>query len=73
MRVLVLSILCCFFLSNNSFAQSALSDILQSGEKFSKIVTQADRYFTDKHPGLTAKDLTTGEYRDGEYVKFKRW
>lgn len=73
MRTLTLVIACFFFLFNASYAQSAFADILQSGAKFSKIVEQGDRYFADKHPGLTAKDLSSGEHRDGDYVKFKRW
>lgn len=73
MRALVFSLLCFFCLSNTSFSQPGLANILHQGDKFKEIVAAGDRYFADKHPGLTAKDLSSGAHRDGEYVKFKRW
>lgn len=55
------------------FAQQSLAEIFQSTQNYREIVKRGDAYFTAKHPGLTAKDLSSGEHRDGEYVKFMRW
>jgi hypothetical protein len=73
MRTLVLSFLCCLCFSNGLLGQSSLAEILHSGDKFGEIIAQGETYFADKHPGLSAKDLSSGAYRDGDYVKFKRW
>lgn len=55
------------------FAQETLEDIFLSSQNFKEVVFQGEAYFTAKHPGLNKADLTTGEHRDGEYVKFQRW
>lgn len=73
MRTIVFSLLLNLCLFSVIAAQPSLAEILQSGEKFGEIVDRGEQYFTAKHPGLTAKDLTSGENRDGEYVKFQRW
>ncbi|MGK0450106.1 MAG: photosystem II stability/assembly factor-like uncharacterized protein [Neolewinella sp.] len=54
-------------------AQSSLEQLFRSSQKFSEIVSEGDAYFTAKYAGLSKSDLTTGEHRDGEYVKFQRW
>lgn len=62
---------CLFYLT--STAQSSLKDILWSKDTFDKIVTDGENYFSQKHPNRTLNQLTTGEFRDSEYVKFMRW
>ena len=55
------------------YSQNDLASILTSGNNFKKMCNKADAYFEQKHPGLTAKSLTSGEHRDGEFVKYMRW
>ncbi len=61
------------FFGTNSFAQQRLADILQSSNNYEEIVEQGEAYFRKKHPNVSFKNLTQGEYRDGEFVKFMRW
>ncbi len=51
----------------------SLPEILRSGESFGKVVARADAYFKRKHPLKTFRQLTAGENRDGEFVKYQRW
>lgn len=51
----------------------SLTEILYADKTFSQITKEADAYFAQKHPGKSAKDLSQGEHRDGEYVKYQRW
>lgn len=37
------------------------------------ICNALEDYFKLKHPGLNAQELSSGEHRDGEFVKYKRW
>ena len=53
--------------------QSSLKEVLRSSQNFNEIVNKGDAYFTAKYPGLDKSELTTGEHRDGEFVKFQRW
>ncbi|MEO0733964.1 MAG: hypothetical protein AAFZ52_14090, partial [Bacteroidota bacterium] len=54
-------------------AQSSLSQVFRSSNDFATIVREGEAYFQRKHPGLSGKNLTQGEQRDGEFVKFMRW
>lgn len=53
--------------------QSSLEGIISSSRDFSQIIRQGEEYFTLKHPGRSPDELVKGEFRDGEYVKFRRW
>ena len=53
--------------------QNRIEEILNSGTHFETIVQQADAFFAQKYPGLSPKDLSSGEYRDGTFVKYMRW
>lgn len=55
------------------FSQTPLAEILNSGKRFSRIVTEAEAYFTQKHPDLKPSERCEGEHRDGEFVKYMRW
>ncbi len=57
---------------SQSYSQS-LREILTPDKPFSVLVENADSYFEKKHPGRTPFELTIGEYRDSEYVKYCRW
>jgi len=57
----------------NLVAQNSLKEILHSSRDFAEITTKADTYFAKKHPNLTPFELTTGDHRDGEFVKYMRW
>ncbi|MEN0006834.1 MAG: GEVED domain-containing protein, partial [Bacteroidota bacterium] len=46
---------------------------MTSKKPFAAIVEQADAYFAAKYPNRTAFELTQGEHRDGEFVKYMRW
>lgn len=54
-------------------AQSRMAEIIRSSKDFQEIVAGGENYFQKKHPDLALKNLTEGEHRDGEYVKFMRW
>ena len=54
-------------------AQSGIKDILNSKEDFKTICNKADAYFKEKYPDKSFKDLTSGEHRDGSFVKYQRW
>ena len=53
-------------------AQEGLADILNSSNNFDVIVKNGEQYFKTKHPNLSFNELTEGEFRDGEFVKFMR-
>ncbi len=40
---------------------------------FDAIVLEADTFFKLKCPGLTFLELSTGDYRDSDFVKYQRW
>lgn len=67
-------IICIFILSFSPllFAQS-LSGVLDYKKDFRLVVREAEAYFEKKHPGIPLRSLSSGEYRDSEYVKFMRW
>ncbi len=71
-RIIILFLL--YFLPILSMAQEeSLADILNTSNSFDAIVKNGERYFEEKHPSLTTNELTEGEHRDGEFVKFMRW
>lgn len=72
MRVLFFALICLGGLQSLS-AQSSLEEVFLSSRNFAEIVDQGNDYFAAKHPGRSPEQLTRGEYRDGEYVKFQRW
>ncbi len=57
----------------NIFSQATIRDILKQRGSFSGITQQADQFFAEKHPGKSKSDLSSGEFRDGDYVKYERW
>lgn len=62
-----------FLLCGPLFSQTIIRDILPQRGSFSEITQQADQYFAEKHPGKSKSDLTAGEHRDGDFVKYERW
>lgn len=70
--VLVIAAVACFGLTTLP-AQSRMGEIVRSSKNFNEIISAGENYFQKKHPNLPLKNLTSGEYRDGEYVKFMRW
>ena len=50
-----------------------LSELFASGQRFEDITFQADNYFSTKYPDLAPYELTIGEHRDGNFVKYQRW
>lgn len=72
MRLLLIT---CLLLSGSLslLGQAALENILNDSRDFSEIVAQGDNYFALKHPGRSRRELASGQFRDGEYVKFQRW
>lgn len=55
------------------FGQDNLNSVFKSSRQFAEIVEQGEAYFRQKHPGIPFHELTIGEHRDGEFVKFMRW
>lgn len=55
------------------FSQATIRDILKQRGSYAEITRQADQYFAAKHPGKSKSDLVSGEFRDGDYVKYERW
>ena len=55
--------------------QNSVANIIDfnKSEPFYLICAKIDSFFTHKYPNFTAKQLSTGNHRDGEYVKYKRW
>jgi len=47
----------------------------KSGQKttFAAIVEEADIFFKITCPNLTFKELSQGDFRDGDFVKYQRW
>lgn len=54
-------------------SQNNLEEIFRSSQDFHKIVSDAELYFANKYPGLSPWELSSGEHKDGEFVKFMRW
>ena len=40
---------------------------------YRQITEEADAYFKNKYPNLSSKQLSKGEHRDGDHVKYQRW
>ena len=40
---------------------------------FKDIIEEADRFFKLKHSNRSKRELTEGEFRDGDFVKYQRW
>ncbi len=68
----ILIILFCL-LSTSLFAQEGLEEVYASSRNFDKIVKVGEAYFKQKHPTRTFHELSEGDHRDGEFVKFMRW
>ncbi len=62
-----------FFFCLSLGAQERLEDVLRSSKHFQEIVVEAERYFQQKYPDLSPWELSSGEHKDGEFVKFMRW
>lgn len=60
-------------LSHFITAQDTLEEIFRSSQNFNTIVERGNQHFAEKHPDKTPQELTSGEHRDGKYVKFQRW
>ncbi len=60
-------------LSFHVFSQSTIQEILSARGSYAKISQAANQHFNEKHPGKSKADLTSGEFRDGKYVKYERW
>ena len=80
-RSLLLSIVTVLF-SFNGLSQETSDDersavylesLFHSGQTFVEIVTLADAYFSAKYPGVSASDLSSGIFRDSDFVKYQRW
>lgn len=55
--------------------QQSFKTILKENSKknFKEIIEEGEQYFTKKYPTKSKQQLSLGEFRDGEYVKFMRW
>jgi photosystem II stability/assembly factor-like uncharacterized protein len=67
-----------FILSMFNFrlaAQSDIKTIINQSGNFAEINAQAEKFFLEKYKGkgLRLSDLSSGENRDGQYVKYMRW
>ena len=65
-------------LSNPFYKEASDSENLASRQTnqrltFAEIVEEADAYFEKEYPGLSAKELTSGIFRDSKFVKYQRW
>ncbi len=56
-----------------AFSQDDIQSILTTGNNYEMMCQKAESYFEQKHLGLSVKQLSHGEYRDGEFVKYMRW
>ncbi|MEL6393893.1 MAG: hypothetical protein AAFR97_14185, partial [Bacteroidota bacterium] len=45
-------------------AQNDLEEILWSSQTFASIVEEGNAYFARKHPGMNARELSSGTFRD---------
>lgn len=59
--------------SESQESSSYLASLLYSNQPFDEIVAAADAYFADKYPGMSAAELSSGAFRDGDFVKYQRW
>lgn len=68
-------LLCSFIMlgATYSYAQKSLEEHLKDGNTFPQKTQNAEAYFARKHPLLQSRQLTAGEHRDGEFVKYMRW
>ena len=57
------------------FSQSSAEQIFNEtfDADYLTVCNALEDYFKLKHPGLNAQELSSGEHRDGEFVKYKRW
>jgi photosystem II stability/assembly factor-like uncharacterized protein len=77
------SILCSIFISISVISQDksrGIREIISNsygkkGKKvfFNDIVNEAELFFKSKHPKLSKKQLSQGEHRDSDFIKFERW
>jgi len=69
--IILILLSCSLFLQS----QQSVANIIDNHktESYHLICSKIDTYFSDKHPSLTAQELTIGPHRDGEYIKYKRW
>ncbi len=80
-RVILLSIVTVLFsfkglaqeISDEQRSSVYLESLFFSGQTFEEIVALADAYFSDKYPGASASDLSSGIFRDSDFVKYQRW
>ncbi len=61
------------FYEQNENSKNGYSQKNSKRITYDQIVEEADAYFKNKYPNLGPKELTTGEFRDGEFVKYQRW
>ncbi len=56
-------------------SQESLKDIFKGNRplNFYEITTKSDSYFRKKYPNKSRAQLSEGEFRDGEFVKYMRW
>ena len=73
MKNVLITLVLLVVIHDDCFTQKALKEILNTSNNFEKIIGEAEAYFEEKHPGIPLKNLSQGENRDGEYVKFMRW
>ncbi|MCB0521761.1 MAG: hypothetical protein H6577_14195 [Lewinellaceae bacterium] len=60
-------------LSFHVYSQATIQEILAKRGSYAKVTQLADEYFKAKHPGKSKSDMSSGEFRDGKYVKYERW
>lgn len=64
-----------FLTGINFYAQESFEWLLSQRKtlNFHEITQKSDVYFQNKHPNLSKSQLSSGAYRDGEFVKYMRW
>ncbi len=60
-------------ISDDGGTHAYLDELFHSNQTYLEIKTAGDRYFENKYPGLTPLELSSGEFRDGDFVKYQRW
>ncbi|WP_299213701.1 T9SS type A sorting domain-containing protein [uncultured Aquimarina sp.] len=80
--VLLISLLCMTVTSQKKEPARNIKEIIsnpfliqKNGQKvtFDDIIKEADAYFKISCPGLTFAELSQGDFRDGDFVKYQRW
>ncbi len=59
--------------SHVSLAQQNIRELLSNAVEYEETVKLAEDYFTNKYPTLSRSQLSSGEFRDGDFVKYMRW